>query len=309
MCASAESGHSCSVFNGRGCCDPGAFDTGAEVLHASGEGEVMPSFRKERVLSIHHWSDKLFSFRTTRDPGFRFRNGQFIMLGLQVGPRPVCRAYSIASPNHEAYLEFFSIKVEHGALTSRLRSIEPGDDVLLSGKPVGTLVIDDLHPGQRLFLFATGTGLAPFLSIFQDPETFERFEQVIVVHGVRRVEDLAYREFIAETLPKHEYLGEMVSAQLLYYPTVTREPFEHQGRIPELLLSGRLCADLESPPLSPDSDRAMICGSMAMLADTQAALEALGFAGSPQQGVPGDFVIERAFVDSVAEPAPERISA
>ncbi|MEM6513068.1 MAG: ferredoxin--NADP reductase [Pseudomonadota bacterium] len=260
----------------------------------------MPALRTERVLSVHHWNDKLFSFRTTRDPGFRFKNGQFIMIGLQLEKKPLVRAYSIASPNHEEHLEFFSIKVQDGALTSRLQNIEVGDEVVVSAKPVGTLVIDDLNPGKRLFLFATGTGLAPFISVIQDPETYDEFEQVIVVHGVRRVNDLAYRELITEELPAHEYLGEMTREQLSYYPTVTREPFEHSGRIPELMLSGQLCKDMGIAPLDPATDRAMICGSMAMLKDTEEALEQLGFKGSPSQGVRGDFVIERAFVDSEA---------
>ncbi len=258
----------------------------------------MPSFRPERVIDIRHWNDKLFSFRTTRDPGFRFRNGQFIMLGLPGENRPVTRAYSIASANHEDHMEFFSIKVDDGRLTSRLQHIEPGDEILVSAKPVGTLVIDDLNPGNRLFLLATGTGLAPFLSVIQDPETYQRFEQVILVHGVRRVQDLAYRSFIDEDLPNHEYLGDMAREQLLYYPTVTRENFRYQGRIPELMLSGKLCNDLDLMPLNAKEDRAMVCGSMDMLRDTTAALEQLGFEISPSQSEPGDFVIERAFVDS-----------
>ncbi len=258
----------------------------------------MAAYRPERVIDIRHWNDKLFSFRTTRDPGFRFRNGQFIMLGLPSESRPVTRAYSIASANHEDHMEFLSIKVDNGKLTSRLQHIEPGDEVLVSAKPVGTLVIDDLNPGKRLFMLATGTGLAPFLSVIQDPETYERFEQVILVHGVRRIGDLAYREFIETDLPNHEYLGELVREQLVYYPTVTREDFKHQGRIPELLLSGKLCLDLDLMPISAASDRAMVCGNMDMLRDTTDALEQLGFEISPSQGVPGDFVIERAFVDS-----------
>ncbi|MEO0366401.1 MAG: ferredoxin--NADP reductase [Pseudomonadota bacterium] len=258
----------------------------------------MPALRTEKVLKTHHWNDKLFTFRTTRDPGFRFRNGQFIMIGLATEKKPITRAYSIASPNHEEHLEFFSIKVEDGALTSKLQHIEIGDEVVMSSKPVGTLVLDDLKPGKRLFLFSTGTGLAPFLSTIQDPETYERFEKIIVVHGVRRVEDLAYREFIETELPTHEFLGEYATEQLMYYPTVTREPFPHTGRIPELMLSGKLCRDMDIGDLDPATDRAMICGSMAMLRDTEAALEKLGFVGSPSQGVPGDFVIERAFVDA-----------
>ncbi len=258
----------------------------------------MAVFRSEQVLDIHHWNDKLFSFRTTRDAGFRFRNGQFIMLGLHGEGKPLTRAYSIASPNHEEHLEFFSIKVEDGALTSRLQHIQSGDEVLMSAKPVGTLVIDDLNPGKRLFLFSTGTGLAPFLSTIQDPETYDNFEQVILVHGVRRVQDLAYREFIESDLPNHEYLGEMIAEKLVYYPTVTREPFKQQGRIPELIMSGKLCEDLGIPPINAAEDRAMICGSMAMLKDITATLESLGFSISPSQGEQGDFVIERAFVDS-----------
>jgi ferredoxin--NADP+ reductase len=249
-----------------------------------------------RVLSVWHWNDKLFSLRVSRDAGFRFLNGHFVMLGLPIDGKPCMRAYSIASPNYEEYLEFFSIKIEDGKLTSRLQHVQEGDEVLLSRKSVGTLVIDDLKPGRRLFLFATGTGLAPFLSIVQDLETYERFDQIIVVHGVRRVVDLAYREFLTETLPANPYLGDMVSAQLCYLPTVTREPFPLQRRIPEMISDGSLCRELGAPPLDPATDRAMICGSMAMLKDTQAALDALGFAASPQQGVPGDYVIERAFV-------------
>ncbi|MEM6808319.1 MAG: ferredoxin--NADP reductase [Pseudomonadota bacterium] len=260
----------------------------------------MAAFRTERVLSIHHWNDKLFSFRTTRDPGFRFKNGQFIMIGLETEARPLSRAYSVASPNHDAHLEFFSIKISDGALTSRLQHVEAGDEVLVSAKPVGTLVIDDLRPGKRLFLLSTGTGLAPFLSIIQDPDTYDRFDTIVVVHGVRRIEDLAYREFIEDEMPVHEYFGDLATHQLKYYPSVTREAFRNQGRIPELLTSGKLCDDLGLAPLDSRHDRAMICGSMAMLKDTQAALEQLGFEASPSQGVPGDFVFERAFVDAPA---------
>ncbi|MEM9173453.1 MAG: ferredoxin--NADP reductase [Pseudomonadota bacterium] len=260
----------------------------------------MAAFRTERVLDIHHWNEKLFSFRTTRDPGFRFRNGQFIMIGLQVDGKPLSRAYSIASPNHGAQLEFFSIKIEDGALTSRLQHIKPGDEIVVSAKPVGTLVLDDLKPGRRLFLLSTGTGLAPFISLVQDPEAYERFDDIIVVHGVRREIDLAYRELMEQQLPNDEYFGEFAAEHLHYYPTVTREPFPNQKRVPELLTSGQLCSDLNIPPLDPQTDRAMICGSMAMLKDTRQALEELGFEASPSQGVPGDFVFERAFVDAPA---------
>jgi ferredoxin/flavodoxin---NADP+ reductase len=255
------------------------------------------ALRKEQVNWVHHWNDRLFSFRTTRDPGFRFRNGHFVMVGLEVEGKPLLRAYSIASANHEEYLEFFSIKVPDGALTSRLQNLQAGDQVVLSQKPVGTLVIDDLRDGQHLYLFATGTGLAPYLSIINDPDTYERFEKIILVHGVRHVSDLAYMDFIAAELPANPYLGELVSNQLLYYPTVTREPFTNQGRIPDLIRSGKIFRDLGLNSLDPARDRAMLCGSPAMLADMRALLDELGFQASPQQGVAGDYVFERAFVD------------
>ncbi|MEM1412630.1 MAG: ferredoxin--NADP reductase [Pseudomonadota bacterium] len=255
------------------------------------------SIRKEKVQWVHHWNDRLFSFRTTRDPGFRFRNGHFVMVGLEVSGKPLMRAYSIASANHDEYLEFFSIKVPDGALTSQLQHLQAGDEVILSSKPVGTLVVDDLRDGERLYLFATGTGLAPYLSIIRDPETYERFEQIVLVHGVRQVSDLAYMDFIAAELPGNPWLGELVREQLLYYPTVTREPFLNQGRITTLLKNGKLCSDLGLPPLNADTDRAMLCGSPVMLEDMRALLDERGFEVSPQQGVRGDYVFERAFVD------------
>lgn len=254
-------------------------------------------FRTEKVNWVHHWNDRLFSFRTTRDPGFRFRNGHFVMVGLEVEGKPLVRAYSIASANHEDYLEFFSIKVPDGALTSRLQNLQEGDQVVLSQKPVGTLVIDDLRDGERLYLFATGTGLAPYLSIIKDPESYERFDKIILVHGVRNVSDLAYMDFIDAELPGNPYLGELVSSQLMYYPTVTREPFVNQGRIPDLIREGKICADLELPEFNPATDRAMLCGSPGMLTDMRSLLDELGFEASPQQGVAGDYVFERAFVD------------
>ena len=257
----------------------------------------MKAFNAERVLSVHHWNDRLFSFRTTRDPGLRFRNGHFVMVGLEVDGRPLMRAYSIASANHEEYLEFFSIKVRSGPLTSRLQHLKEGDPILVSRKPVGTLVISDLLPGQRLYLLGSGTGLAPFLSIIQDPETYDRFDQVVLAHGVRHVNELAYAEFITHELPTHEFLGEMVREKLIYYPTVTREPFRHQGRLTHLIESGKLFADLGLPPLDPAQDRVMICGSPGLLKDACALLNARGFILSPHIGEPGHYVIERAFVE------------
>lgn len=257
----------------------------------------MAALRSEEVLSVNHWNDKLFSFTTTRDPGFRFESGHFVMVGMEVDGRPLMRAYSIASPHYDETLEFLSVKIANGPLTSRLQHVQPGMKLLVSSKPVGTLVLSDLKPGKTLYLFATGTGLAPFLSIIRDPETYERFEKVVLVHGVRMISDLAYADYITHDLPKHEYLGEEITAKLIYYPVVTREPFRNQGRITEIIESGRLFTDIGLPPLDPATDRAMICGGPSMLADIAAMLDARGFAVSPSHGVPGDYVIERAFVE------------
>lgn len=249
------------------------------------------------MLSVHHWNDTLFSFTTTRDAALRFHNGHFVMIGLEVDGKPLMRAYSIASANYEENLEFLSIKVQDGPLTSRLQHLKEGDSILVSRKPVGTLVIDDLRAGRNLFLFGTGTGLAPFMSIIKDPDTYERFEKVVLVHGVRFVSELAYSDFIQNELPQNEYFGELVREKLLYYPTVTREEFRNTGRITELIDSGKLCEDLGIPALDPAQDRAMLCGSPAMLADISAMLDKRGFEVSPGVGQPGDYVIERAFVE------------
>ncbi len=258
----------------------------------------MATIAEETVLDVQHWNDTLFSFRTTRDASFRFRNGQFVMVGLPVEGRNIMRAYSIASANYEEHLEFFSIKVPNGPLTSRLQHIQPGDSVLLSRKPTGTLVLDHLNPGKTLWMLSTGTGLAPFLSLIRDPEVYERFEKVVLVHGVRRVNDLAYRELITVDLPRHPYFGEQVSQQLIYYPTVTRDPFAHQGRVTTLIETNQLSIDLGLPPLNPESDRVMICGNTQMLKDLEQILEARGFVGSPGMGETGDYVFERAFVEA-----------
>ncbi len=257
----------------------------------------MSNIVTERVLSVHHWNDTLFSFRTTRNPGLRFENGQFVMIGLEDKGKPLMRAYSIASPNYEDHLEFFSIKVPDGPLTSRLQHLKEGDIVFTSRKPTGTLVVGDLLPGKRLFLFSTGTGLAPFLSVIQDPETYERFEQIVLVHGVRQVSELAYADFIRDELPKHEFLGDEIRDKLVYYPTVTREPYENRGRITDLVDSGKLFHDIGQEALDPEQDRAMICGSPGMLKDIGAMLDDRGFSISPRIGVAGDYVIERAFVE------------
>ena len=257
----------------------------------------MATFAEERVLSVHHWNDTLFSFKTTRDPGLRFENGHFVMIGLQVDGRPLMRAYSIASPNYEEHLEFFSIKVQNGPLTSRLQHLKEGDQILVSRKPTGTLVLHDLKPGKHLYLFGTGTGLAPFMSVIQDPDTYENFEKVILFHGVRTVSELAYADFITKELPQNEFFGEQLKDKLIYYPAVTREPFRNQGRLGDLVDSGKLFEDIGLPPLNPETDRAMICGSPSMLKDTCDLLDARGFKISPRVGEPGDYVIERAFVE------------
>ena len=256
----------------------------------------MAAFNEETVESVHHWTDRLFSFTTTRDPSLRFSNGHFTMIGLRVDGKPLLRAYSIVSANYEEHLEFLSIKVPDGPLTSRLQHIQVGDKVLVGRKPTGTLVVDYLLPGKRLYLLATGTGLAPFMSIVRAPETYERFDQVILVHGVRLVAELAYHEYLNELLPEHELLAEIIGGKLAYYPTVTREPFPTQGRITDLIASGKLFADLGVPPLDPAQDRAMICGSSEMLRDLKRMLEERGFKEG-NTSTPGDFVIERAFVE------------
>ncbi|MES2580378.1 MAG: ferredoxin--NADP reductase [Pseudomonadota bacterium] len=256
----------------------------------------MSKYSTERVLSVHHWNDTLFSFKTTRDAGLRFENGQFVMIGLEVEGRPLARAYSVASPNYEEHLEFFSIKVPNGPLTSRLQHLKVGDDILVGRKPTGTLVIHDLKPAKNLYFLSTGTGLAPFISLIQDIDVYEKFEKVILIHGVRHVSELAYADFIEKELPNNEFFGELVREKLIYYPTVTREPFRNQGRLTDLITSGKLFEDIGLPPLDPANDRAMICGSPAMLADTAALLDARNFVESPRIGVPGDYVIERAFV-------------
>ncbi|MEP7247805.1 MAG: ferredoxin--NADP reductase [Gammaproteobacteria bacterium] len=256
----------------------------------------MSAFNEERVLSVHHWTDSLFTFTTTRDLCLRFNNGHFTMIGLRVNDKPLVRAYSIASPNYEKYLEFLSIKVPSGPLTSRLRHIQVGDTIIVGRKPTGTLVVDYLLPGKRLYLLSTGTGLAPFMSIVRDPVTYEKYEQVILVHGVRQKEELAYHDLLVESLPSHEFLGDMVSSQLLYYPTVTRETYRNMGRVTELIDSGKLFDDLQLPPIDAAEDRAMICGSPGMLRDLKQMLESKGFSeGSTSRQ--GEFVIERAFAE------------
>lgn len=255
----------------------------------------MSSLRQESVLSVQHWTEDLFSFTTTRNETLRFRSGQFIMIGLPIDGRPLLRAYSIASAHYDGHLEFFSIKVPSGPLTSRLRDLREGDNILVGTKPTGTLLLENLTCGRNLYLLATGTGLAPFLSLIKDPETYDRFEKVILVHGCRKVAELAYQEAITRELPAHELLGDQIRKQLLYYPTITREPFRNRGRVTTVLQDGRFYEDLGLPKATPDADRFMACGSPWMLADVMSLLEGEGYReGSVAR--PGDFVVERAFV-------------
>ncbi len=256
----------------------------------------MKSFNEETVLSVHHWNDTLFSFKTTRDAGFRFRNGEFTMVGLEVEGRPLLRAYSMASANHEETLEFFSIKVPDGPLTSKLQHLKEGQSVLVGKKPTGTLVTDNLLPGKTLYLLGTGTGLAPFLSLIKDPALYDSFETIVLVHGVRYIKDLAYQDYITNELVKDEYLGEMVRGQLIYYPTVTREPSLHNGRITALMESGKLFEDIGLPQIDKQDDRAILCGGSAMLEDTRTFLEARGFVEGTRNNL-GSFLIEKAFVE------------
>ncbi|MEM6900709.1 MAG: ferredoxin--NADP reductase [Pseudomonadota bacterium] len=257
----------------------------------------MAALLKETVIDIHHWTDTLFSFTTSRDQGFRFKNGHFTMIGLENETgRPIMRAYSIASANYEEKLEFFSIKVPDGPLTSRLQHLKPGDEILIRSKTSGTLIAEELLPGKRLYLLSTGTGLAPFMSIIKDFEIYEAFEQVILIHGTRFISELAYQDYITKELPNDEHIGEMVSNQLVYYPTVTREPYVNNGRLTDLIKSGELTTSLNVPELNPETDRFMICGSPSMLTETSDILASLGFAAASDKEM-GHYVVERAFTE------------
>ena len=256
----------------------------------------MSNFNSERILTVHHWTDSLFSFTATRDPGFRFQSGQFTMIGIEVEGKPLMRAYSMASAHHEETLEFFSIKVYNGPLTSKLQHLNVGDELLVGRKPTGTLLLHNLLPGKTLWLLGTGTGLAPFLSIIKDPETYERFEKVVLVHGCRFSMELAYHDLIMDELPQHEFLGEEVKNKLVYYPTVTRDSFRNEGRITDLIRDGKIFTDLDVPAIDPATDRLMLCGSPAMLKDTRAILEERRFVEG-NMAHPGHYVIERAFVE------------
>jgi ferredoxin--NADP+ reductase len=256
----------------------------------------MSNFNEETVLSVRHWTEDLFSFTATRNPSFRFANGQFTMMGLEVEGRPLLRAYSMVSTNYDEELEFFSIKVPDGPLTSKLRHIREGDRILVGKKPTGTLVLDNLLPGRALYLLSTGTGLAPFMSIIRDLETYEKFDNVVLIHGCRQIAELAYGEKITQALPRDEYLGELIRDKLIYYPTVTREPFHNRGRVTDLITSGQLFRDIGMPAFDAEEDRAMLCGSPQMLDDMKTILLDQGFTEGSNAKL-GSFVIEKAFVE------------
>lgn len=256
----------------------------------------MTEIHKETVIDVYHWSDSLFTIKTTRDRSLRFRNGEFAMMGMEIDGRPLLRAYSMASANYEDHLEFYSIKVQEGALTSRLQHITPGDEIYVSKKPTGSLLWDRLRPGKRLYLLSTGTGLAPFLSIIKDPEVYENFEKVILVHGCRYINELTYQQLIMHELKNNEYFGDHVREKLIYYPAVTREPYINYGRITSLLKTGKLIEDIGTPVLNVEDDRFMLCGSPSMLKSLTEILDDLSFSETKKSDL-GEYVIERAFVE------------
>lgn len=256
----------------------------------------MSELHQETVTSVHHWTDRLFTFRTTRDSSLRFRNGEFAMVGIEVDGKPLMRAYSMTSANYEDFLEFYSIKVPDGPLTSRLQHIRVGDHIYVSKKPTGSLLWDHLLPGRHLYLLSTGTGLAPFLSVIKDPDVYENFEKVILVHGCRYINELTYEKLITHELQHNQFFGEEVRSKLIYYPAVTREKFRNYGRINTLIESGKLMTDIGLPPLSVEDDRFMVCGSPPMLKTVSQMLIALGFRETRKSDF-REFVLERAFVE------------
>ena len=250
----------------------------------------------QTVTSVHHWTDRLFSFRVTRPRSLRFRSGEFVMIGLMGDTgKPLLRAYSIASPNWDDQLEFYSIKVPDGPLTSRLQHIKPGDQIILRPKPVGTLVHDALLPGKTLWFLATGTGIAPFASLMRDPETYEKYHRVVMMHTCREQAELEYGRTLIETLQADDLIGELAAEQLLYYPTTTRQASPHMGRITDNLISGKVFADLGLPAITPQTDRAMVCGSLAFNIDVKAVLESFGLREGANSD-PLEYVVEKAFV-------------
>lgn len=266
------------------------------TVNESSAAKVLTLPDVQTVTEVKHWTDRLFSFRVTRPRSLRFRSGEFVMIGL-LGDngKPLLRAYSIASPSWDEELEFYSIKVQDGPLTSRLQHIQPGDEIILRPKPVGTLVHDALTPGKRLYFFATGTGIAPFASLIRDPETYENYDQVILTHTCRDVAELEYGRQLVESLADDPLIGEFIGDKLVYYPTTTREESPKMGRITDKLKSGELFEDLGVPPISPETDRAMVCGSMGLNTDLKEILEGFGLREGANSD-PAEYVVEKAFV-------------
>lgn len=254
----------------------------------------MSKFITAKVLETHHWTDRLFSFKTARDASFRFESGQFVMLGLEIEKKLLMRAYSIASATYDDFLEFFSIKVANGPLTSVLKDLRPGENVAITRKPTGTLLIDNLRSGRNLYLLATGTGLAPFLSLIKDPLLYGCFERIILAHGCRYSTDLAYKDYLTSELPQHQLVGHNIRNQLMYYPSVTREPRKGQPRLTALVKTGRMTEDLGLPTIDARFDRFMICGSMPFIKDMQRVLDAREFVEGTS-AAPGDYICEKAF--------------
>ena len=255
----------------------------------------MAAVTEQTVLSVRHYTDRLFAFRVTRPASFRFRSGEFVMLGLNINGKPLLRAYSIASPSWDEELEFFSIKVPDGPLTEHLQHIQPGDTVLLGTKSVGTLVHDALLPGEHLYLLSTGTGIAPFAAVVRDPETYERFSKVILTHTCREAAELTYGVELVAAAKADPLVGDMATARLIHYPTTTREQTARMGRITTLIETGQLFEDLGVAPFDPARDRVMICGSMDMLADLKTLCEAAGLEEGANSR-PAHYVVEKAFV-------------
>ena len=265
-----------------------------DAAPATAPTKVLPD--AQTVTSVRHWTDRLFSFRVTRPKSLRFRSGEFVMIGLlDEAGKPLLRAYSIASPSWDEALEFYSIKVPDGPLTSKLQHIQPGDQIILRPKPVGTLVLDALLPGKRIWFLATGTGIAPFASLMRDPETYEKYEQVVMMHTCRTVAELDYGRELAEGLKDDPLIGEFVGEKLKYYPTTTREEFHHTGRITDNLTSGKVFEDLGIHGMDRDHDRAMVCGSLAFNIDVKAVLEGFGLREGANSD-PQEYVVEKAFV-------------
>ncbi|KPN63330.1 ferredoxin--NADP reductase [Aliiroseovarius crassostreae] len=278
------------------------------VMDAETKARPVPTLPDaQTVTEVKHYTDRLFSFRCTRPASLRFRSGEFVMIGLMGDPdpktgkqKPLLRAYSIASPSWDEEMEFYSIKVQDGPLTSKLQHIQPGDEVILRPKPVGTLVHDALIPGKRIWFFATGTGFAPFASLLREPQTYEDYDEVIITHTCREVGELTYGRDLIEALKDDELLNEVIGEgfwkKIKYYPTTTREESPKMGRITDLMRSGEAFKDLGVEPICPKNDRAMICGNLAFNLELKEMLEEYGLTEGANSK-PAEYVVEKAFLD------------